>query len=101
MPPSLPTIVRYDSGYAQDVASGVFSANTSRSLAARLRGSYDHHHRVRPALAEKHVRGHAKDRWNDKVDEAAKLGQQALSIAYKVLGPNHETTMMYKRDWGT
>ena len=80
IPEEVPGLVRYDSGYAQDIASGQYQAKTNRLLAAKTRGAYSKHHSHRRRVAEKHVRGHVDQRkneteeLNDIVDEVAKIG---------------------------
>lgn len=87
LPPEWPAIARYDSTYAQSVASGKYLATGSRELARRLRGERSAHHQMREMLDEKHIRGDSDSHYNDLVDKYAKLGPEEEELRVVCLSP--------------
>lgn len=70
----VPVVVRYDSAYANDITTGTYRAKSNRLLAAKMRGGHAAHYEQRVTLESRHVRGHAKEQYNDMVDGIAKMG---------------------------
>eukprot|EP00967_Tisochrysis_lutea_P118152 scaffold191706_cov30-Tisochrysis_lutea.AAC.1 len=72
-PGSVSAIIRYDSKYAANIASGQFKAHKNKELAAESRRLF---HEVSGAyhIAFEHVKGHSGEQWNERADALANLG---------------------------
>ena len=78
-----PVCMRYDSVYAAMIASGTWKPKCHRALAAEAREAWDDLYKITSArLWMRHVRGHSKHEWNDRVDKLAKDGMRGRTRYY-------------------
>lgn len=63
-------VIRADSTYAGNLASGVWKAKANRELVAHVQALWDEVASLRP-LAWSHVRAHRGHRWNERADHLA------------------------------
>ena len=71
-----PVLIRYDSLYAGNIATGKWRARKNRDLAERIRTLWTKaHNHLRGRLTASHVYGHAGHKWNERADELARRGK--------------------------
>ncbi len=63
-------VIRADSTYAGNLASGVWKAKANRELVAHVQALWDEVAALRP-LAWSHVKAHRGHRWNERADHLA------------------------------
>jgi len=65
-----PAMIRADSTYAGNLATGVWKAKANRELVAHVQALWDEVQALRP-LAWSHVKAHRGHRWNERADHLA------------------------------
>ena len=73
-----PAVIRYDSMYAGNIATGTWRARANRALAQRIRALWTRaHDHLQGQLWASHVYGHNGHKWNERADELARRGARA------------------------
>ena len=71
-----PVLIRYDSVYAGNMATGIWRARKNLRLVQRVRALWARaHEHLNGRLWAKHVYGHTGHTWNERADELAERGK--------------------------
>ena len=77
-------VIRADSTYAGNLASGVWKAKANRELVANVQALWDEVAALRP-LSWSHVKAHRGHRWNERADHLAArhaLGESPVPLTF-------------------